>query len=153
MTNKDITKENIRKVKDLLREVKELTPEQFKKILDGLAMFRQYSLYNQIILCFAGCSQVAGYKKWKELNRTVKKGEKAVWILAPWFKKINKEKEEDQEKEVLHGFFSVPVFDLTLPTAKAGGFSDHRRSHLLLPEGPARASLVLSLLDGKSFTR
>jgi len=116
MTNKEITKGNIRRVKELLGEVKELTPEQFKQTLDSLASFHQYSLYNQIILCFAGCSQVAGFKKWQELGRIVKKGEKAVWILAPWFKKIKKgkeeEKEEEEEKEVLHGFFSVPVFDI-----------------------------------------
>ena len=116
MTNKEITKGNVRRVKELLGEVKELTPEQFKQTLDSLASFHQYSLYNQIILCFAGCSQVAGFKKWQELGRIVKKGEKAVWILAPWFKKIKKgkeeEKEEEEEKEVLHGFFSVPVFDI-----------------------------------------
>ena len=100
------------RVKELLGEVQELTPDKFKTILDSLASFHRYSLYNQIILHFAGCSQVAGYKKWKELDRTVKKGAKAVWILAPWFKKVNKEKEGEEEKEVLHGFFSVPVFDI-----------------------------------------
>lgn len=115
MTNKEITKSNIRRVKHLLEEVKELSPEQFQQTLDTLASFHNYSLYNQIILCFAGCSQVAGYKKWKELHRTVKKGQKAVWILAPWFKKVKEEKEEEKEekdKQVLHGFFSVPVFDI-----------------------------------------
>lgn len=114
ITNKQITKSNLKRAKELIKDVKELTPEQFKQTLDNLANFHQYSLYNQIILWFAGCSQVAGYKKWKELDRTVKKGEKAVWILAPWFKKVKKEKQDDQEKqkEVLHGFFSVPVFDI-----------------------------------------
>ena len=116
MTNKEITKRNVRRVKNLLEEVKELTPKKFKTVLDSLASFHQYSFWNQIILCFAGCSQVAGYKKWKELGRTIKKGEKAVWILAPWFKKVKvetkKEGEEEKEKKLLHGFFSVPVFDI-----------------------------------------
>ena len=114
MTNKQITKDNLTRVKNLIKEVKELTPEQFANILDTLANFHRYSLYNQIILSFAGCSQVAGYKRWKELGRTVKKGEKAVWILAPWFKKVNEENEEKEEKDkqILHGFFSVPVFDI-----------------------------------------
>jgi antirestriction protein ArdC len=115
MTNKEITKNNVRKVKELIEEVKELTLEQFKAILDSLAHFHSYSLYNQIILCFAGCSQVAGYKKWKELGRTVKKGGKATWILAPWLKpvKVEKEGEEEKERKILHGFFSVPVFDIS----------------------------------------
>lgn len=115
ITNKQITKSNLKRAKELIKDVKELTPEQFKQTLDNLANFHQYSLYNQIILCYAGCSQVAGYKKWKELNRAVKKGEKAVWILAPWFKKVENEKEgeEEKQKEILHSFFSVPVFDIS----------------------------------------
>lgn len=115
MTNKEITRNNVARVKELLQEVNELTPEKFKTILDSLANFHNYSLYNQIILCFADCSQVAGYKKWKELGRTVKKGGKAVWILAPWLKpvKVEKEGEEEKEKKILHGFFSVPVFDIS----------------------------------------
>jgi len=113
MTNKEITKRNVRRVKNLLEEVKELTPGKFQTILDSLARFYNYSFYNQIILCFAGCSQVAGYRKWKELGRTVKKGGKAVWILAPWFKRVKTEKEGEEEKKLLHGFFSVPVFDIS----------------------------------------
>ncbi len=117
MTNKEITKKNVRRVKNLLEEVKELTPEKFQTILDSLAKFHNYSFYNQIILCFAGCSQVAGYKKWKELGRTVKKEAKAVWILAPWFKKVKAEKEgaeqKKKERKLLSGFFSVPVFDIS----------------------------------------
>ncbi len=35
MTNKEITKRNVRRVKNLLEEVKELTPEQFQTILDS----------------------------------------------------------------------------------------------------------------------
>lgn len=121
ITNKDITKSNLKRAKELIEDVKELTPEQFKQTLDNLANFHQYSLYNQIILYFAGCSQVAGYKKWKELDRTVKKGEKAVWILAPWMKKVKVEKEgeEEKEKQILHGFFSVPVFDISQTHGKA----------------------------------
>ncbi len=114
MTNKEITKRNVRRIKNLLEEVKELTPEKFETILDSLAKFHSYSFYNQIILCFAGCSQVAGYRKWKELGRTVKKGQEAVWILAPWLKKVEvkTDGEEKKEKKLLHGFFSVPVFDI-----------------------------------------
>ena len=113
MTNKEITKRNVRRVKNLLEEVKKLIPEKFQETLDSLAKFHNYSLYNQIILCFAGCSQVAGYKKWKALGRTVKKGGKAVWILAPWFKKVKDEKDQKNEDlKLLSGFFSVPVFDI-----------------------------------------
>ena len=91
MKNEQITKSSLKKVKELIQNVQEMTSEEFQETLNKMVRFHQYSLYNQIILCFAGCSQVAGYKKWKELGRTIKKGEKAVWILAPWFEKIETE--------------------------------------------------------------
>ena len=112
MKNQQITKSSLKKVKELIQNVQEMTPEEFQETLNKMVRFHQYSLYNQIILCFAGCSQVAGYKKWKELGRTIKKGEKAVWILAPWFKKIETE-DEEKEPKILKGFFSVPVFDIS----------------------------------------
>lgn len=111
MKNKQITKNNLKRVKKLIQDVQNMTSEEFQKILDKMVRFHQYSFYNQIILCFHNCSQVAGYKKWKELGRAIKKGEKAVWILAPWFKKV--EKEDEEEEKVLTGFLSVPVFDIS----------------------------------------
>jgi antirestriction protein ArdC len=51
------------------------------------------------------------------LGRTIKKGEKAVWILAPWFEKIETE-DEEKEPKVLKGFFSVPVFDISQTEGK-----------------------------------
>ncbi|HEC64605.1 MAG TPA: ImmA/IrrE family metallo-endopeptidase [bacterium] len=89
-------------------------------MLNGMARFHQYSLFNQFILMIHGCSQVAGYRKWKELERTVKKEEKAVWILAPYFRKEVIENREGEEEEVkgLKGFFSVPVFDIAQTAGK-----------------------------------
>ena len=113
MKNKDITKSNLKKVKELIQNVQGMTAVEFQEVLNKMVRFHNYSLYNQIILCFAGCSQVAGYKKWKELGRTVKKGGRCVWILAPWFRKVKDEKDEkNEERKLLHGFFSVPVFDI-----------------------------------------
>lgn len=74
MKNEQITKSSLKKVKELIQNVQEMTPEEFQETLNKMLRFHRYSFYNQIILCFAGCSQVAGYKKWKELGRTIKKG-------------------------------------------------------------------------------
>ena len=87
MTNKEITQKSLKQVKDLLSDVQAMTGKEFMKILDSMAQFHEYSFSNQLILCFHGCSQVAGYKKWQELERRVKKGAKAVWILAPYLRK------------------------------------------------------------------
>ena len=124
MKNKQIIKESLKQIKDLLNNVKNMTEEDFKKILDGMTKFHEYSLFNQMILSFQGCSQVAGYKKWQELGRNVKKGAKAVWILAPYLRKEkvkvkNEEgEEEEKEKEILRGFYSVPLFDISQTEGK-----------------------------------
>ena len=52
-------------------------------------------------------TQVAGYKKWPELNRHVKKGETALRIFAPLVYK-----NEEDEPEV-RGFRLVSVFDVS----------------------------------------
>lgn len=116
MKNKEITKQSLHRVKELIQNVQTMTPEEFQKTLDSMVRFHQYSFYNQILLCFAGCSQVAGYKKWKELGRTVKKGAKSVWILAPWLMKVeieDKVEGGEEKRKILKGFFSVPVFDIS----------------------------------------
>ena len=116
MENKEITKQSLKQVKELIEDVQNISKEEFEEMLNGMVRFHQYSLFNQFILMIHGCSQVAGYKKWKEFGRTVKKEEKAVWILAPYFKKEIRENEE--EEKVIRGFFSVPVFDIAQTEGK-----------------------------------
>lgn len=120
MENKEITKQSLKQVKELIEDVENISKEKFEEMLNGMARFHQYSLFNQFILMIHGCSQVAGYRKWKELERTVKKKERAVWILAPYFGKEVVENREGEEEEVkgLRGFFSVPVFDIAQTEGK-----------------------------------
>jgi antirestriction protein ArdC len=55
-------------------------------------------------------SQVAGFRKWQELGRQVRKGEKSISIMAPM-----SVKRENADGEVQRATFfrSVPVFDLS----------------------------------------
>ncbi|MEA5537118.1 ArdC family protein [Crocosphaera sp. XPORK-15E] len=49
------------------------------------SQFYNYS-FNNVLLILSQCSEasrVAGYHKWQELGRQVKKGSKAICILAP----------------------------------------------------------------------
>ena len=64
-------------------------------------------------------TRVAGFWKWKELGRSVKKGEKGIRILAPIIG-IRRKKDEDaqnditkQNERVLLGFRNAYVFDLS----------------------------------------
>lgn len=78
MNNKEITKNNLTRVKELIEDVQEMSEKDYQKILDNMMQFREYSFCNQILLMFAGASQVAGYHRWKELKRNVKKGAKTM---------------------------------------------------------------------------
>lgn len=84
MRNQEITKDNQKMVAELLERVQNMGIEEYKAILNSMATFHNYSYSNQIILHFSGASQVAGFRSWVNVhNRTVKKGAKAIWILAP----------------------------------------------------------------------
>ncbi len=75
--------------------------------------FHNYS-FNNIILAWIqkpDFSLLAGFWAWKKRNRQVKKGERAIRILAPMHKKIIDEYGE--ETFILSGFKPVSVFDLS----------------------------------------
>lgn len=65
------------------------------------------------MLCaLAGTADARGYEQWKKVNRFVRRGAKAVWILAPRMRKVIDTEEDGSEIErtILFGFRSVPVF-------------------------------------------
>jgi hypothetical protein len=74
------------------------------------AVFHAYS-FNNCCLIINQCpeaSSVAGFNAWKKLNRTVKKGEKGIRILAPM---VRKEAEDPETTRI--SFRSVAVFDVS----------------------------------------
>ena len=75
--------------------------------------FHRYSYGNVVLIASqdAGATQVAGFHTWRRLNRSVGKGEKAIWILAPMVGKRT-EPGESSETRVVRGFKYVPVFDI-----------------------------------------
>ena len=97
------------------------TSEKFAEYLTTMSRFHNYSFQNCLLIAMQcpEASLVAGYKKWQSLNRQVMKGQKCIDILAPIFKKIEEEitkadgSKELKEKQVLTGFRTVPVFDIS----------------------------------------
>lgn len=69
-----------------------------------------YSLSNVLLIYSQrpDASLVAGFRKWQDNGRQVRKGEKGIAILAPL---IGKDK-EDPEKKVVYGFRTAYVFDV-----------------------------------------
>ncbi|MBF0330221.1 MAG: antirestriction protein [Nitrospirae bacterium] len=63
----------------------------------------KWSLLNRTVVFFSGTHDARGFNQWKETGRFVKKGAKAIHILAPRFKK-------EEEEQILSGFMAVAVF-------------------------------------------
>ena len=87
--------------------------------------FYNYSFFNSTLI-YSQCptaSLVAGYKRWQELGRQVRKGEKGLFILAPLIGKVkgegssdkvaNPDKQDKAEVKQLFGFRAVYVFDVS----------------------------------------
>jgi antirestriction protein ArdC len=77
----------------------------------------KWSLGNKIFMILSGTTDARGYKQWQKVGRQVKKGAKAVYILAPNTRKAKKkaidEKTGEEKEEVytaITGFRFIPVF-------------------------------------------
>lgn len=93
------------------------TSEDWQKALDQAAKFHHYSFGNQWLIAFQRpeASLVAGYKRWQELGRHVRKGEHGIAILAPMKCSRTVERQDGTEERVsfLRGFRVVHVFDVS----------------------------------------
>ena len=87
---------DIKQITEQLEQgVKEVfTSDRYKAYLDAMSKFYDYSANNcmLIVMQMPEATLVASYKRWqKDFNRHVKKGEKAISILAPIQHKCKKE--------------------------------------------------------------
>jgi N-terminal domain of anti-restriction factor ArdC/IrrE N-terminal-like domain len=87
---------------------------QWLRYLDFQSRFHHYSFGNVMLIAAQRpeASRVAGFHAWKKLGRTIRKGEKAVWILAPIMTRRARDGDLDDDR-VVHGFKYVPVFDVS----------------------------------------
>ncbi len=67
----------------------------------------RWSLLNRTIMFISGTCDARGYKQWQQAGRFVKKGSKALYILVPYFKKIE---DKGDQVCVVSGFGCQPVF-------------------------------------------
>ena len=75
--------------------------EQWRRYLDFMQAFHSYSL-NNVLLILSQCpeaTQVAGFRKWQQLGRQVRKGEKALKIFGYSTKKIAREDQDESPTE------------------------------------------------------
>jgi antirestriction protein ArdC len=89
------------------------TSEDWQRYLSFQSRFHHYSYGNALLIAaqLATATRVAGFNTWRTMNRFVRKGEKAIWILAPMlYKKPDAERGDDDR--VIRGFKFVSVFDV-----------------------------------------
>ncbi|HWQ96335.1 MAG TPA: ArdC-like ssDNA-binding domain-containing protein [Candidatus Methylomirabilis sp.] len=85
----------------------------------------KWSFLNRLLMYLNDTEDARGFKQWQQTGRYVKKGSKAFYILAPIFKNITEEKTsapiqsglesgdiQREEKQILAGFKTIPVFRL-----------------------------------------
>lgn len=111
------------RVEDIRREIDTAidrldTGDSWQEFLDHTDKFHHYSLNNQMLVLVQrpDATQVAGFNKWKELGRSVNKGEKAIWIQAPMIVKKKTDDGEDERRVI--GFKPVPVYDVAQTSGK-----------------------------------
>ena len=97
------------------------TEGNFKKYLDVVSRFHDYSINNCMLIAWQNpdATYVAGFSAWRDkFKRNVRKGEKAIKILAPVPKKIivkdvNPDGTETEREVRFTRFRSVNVFDIS----------------------------------------
>ena len=86
-TNEDRKKELDALTRQLRNGIYEyIGSKRYTAVLDSISRFHNYSINNSIIIAFQNpyATHVASYTTWKNMNRSVKKGEKGIQIFCPF---------------------------------------------------------------------
>jgi antirestriction protein ArdC len=127
MNRDEALKKSDEALKELAQSLKEGKSEKLVEYLGMLSRFHQYSFGNCMMIFMQNpdAKFVAGFGRWKELGRFVKKGEKGIAILAPLIGKrtsnskalqVNSSEQpatKETDGKVLYGFRIVYVFDVS----------------------------------------
>lgn len=96
--------------------------EALVRYLECMSRFHNYS-WSNLLLINRQCptaTNVAGFRRWQELGRWVRKGEKGIGIIAPMNCRKKSEAEAESEGErFIAGFRVVYVFDVAQTDGEA----------------------------------
>lgn len=102
---------------ELNEALKQGKSELLEKYLTVLARFHKYSFRNAMMITMQcpKASLVAGFRKWQQMGRQVRKGEKGIAIFAPlrYRQKVEADDDDTQTVTTLRGFRVVHVFDIS----------------------------------------
>lgn len=96
-----------------------LDADLYRDYLRMMGKFHDYSYNNVLLIALQkpDASHVAGYRRWQEMGRQVKKGERGLGILAPVHAVIEDEVTKER-RQIVSGFRSVAVFDISQTEGK-----------------------------------
>ncbi len=136
---------------DQLREGIEslTTSEQWTRYLSVMRRFHTYSANNQLLIAIQRpeATHVAGYRRWQQLGRQVRKGSAGIAILAPVANRIKREDDNGEELEplrVVRAFRTAWIFDV----ADTDGDPLPEICSRLLGDGPVDAFCKLQAVAG-----
>jgi antirestriction protein ArdC len=89
------------------------TSDAWRAHLDVQGRFHHYSFSNALLISRQDpdATRVAGFATWKKLGRVVRRGERALWILAPMTGRRTRNAEGEERRPIV-GFRPVAVFDV-----------------------------------------
>ena len=90
--------------------------DEWGKFLRFQAAFHRYSARNAILIYTQrpDATYVKGYRAWNSLNRYVRRGARAIGIIAPCFKKkSDDEADGGEDQRMISGFRMARVFDIS----------------------------------------
>jgi antirestriction protein ArdC len=123
-----------------------LDGEEFKRYLAFAARFHRYSANNSLLILLQrpNATKIAGYKRWQELGRQVRRGEEGMRILAPIFRTVE-DQESGEKARILCSFKVVKVFDVSQADPVPGATP--------IPEKPRPAALLGSSSAARALAR
>lgn len=111
-----------RALADLQQELAAGMSETLQRYLDVMSRFHSYSFGNCMLIALQmpDATYVAGFRRWLELGRHVRKGEKGIGIIAPlvYRNRADKCTGDEADAATVRGFKVVHVFDVSQTEGK-----------------------------------
>jgi predicted DNA-binding transcriptional regulator AlpA len=143
---------------DVLQQLREgitklTSSDAWFRYLDVQRRFHTYSWGNCLLITIQrpDATRIAGYRKWQTLGRQVRKGERAISILAPMVYRPDTDREESRtadessDLKVVRAFRTASVFDI----AQTDGEALPEITTRLLGDEPIHALLRMRTLAGE----
>ena len=94
--------------------------EALTSLLRTLSRFHSYSFHNVCLIVSQRptATRVAGFQRWRQMGRCVRRGEKGIAIMAPIVRRREEPNDTDNDRTVV-GFRAAYVFDVSQTDGEA----------------------------------